>query len=96
MSLVLAHAGSDGGGFLLLFLPVGGMLVVGLLLVFLPVTASQFDRADPDAEGEDGEDLARRLLGEEEARQLHARGRRRRAMRRRALRRTLADRQGER
>ncbi len=88
-NLVLAHAGSDGGAVLLLFLPAGGMLLVGLLLVFLPLTASQFDRPDPDP---DDEDLARRLLGEEEARQLHARGRRRRAMRRRAVRRARANR----
>jgi hypothetical protein len=84
--LILAHAGdTDGALFLLLFAPAGLMLLVGLLLVFLPLTSSPFDQPPPREE-----DLADRLLGEEEARRLRSQGRRRRGLRRRALRDHLA------
>jgi hypothetical protein len=84
--LILAHAGdTDGALFLLLFAPAGLMLLVGLLLVFLPLTASPFDRPPPREE-----DLADRVLGEEEARRLRSQGRRRRGLRRRAVRAHLA------
>jgi len=87
--LILAHAGGgDGALFLLLFLPAGAMLLIGLLLVFLPLTISPFDQPTPG----DEDDLANRLLGEEEARRLRSQGRRRRGLRRRALRQHLARR----
>jgi hypothetical protein len=86
---ILAHAGGgDGALFLLLFLPAGAMLLAGLLLVFLPLTASPFDQAA----ARDEDDLAERLLGEEEARRLRSQGRRRRSLRRLAVRRNLTGR----
>jgi hypothetical protein len=86
---ILAHAGdADGALVLLLFLPAGAMLLAGLLLVFLPLTASPFDQ--PVVRDED--DLAEHLLGEEEARQVRTRGRRQRSLRRLAVRRHLASR----
>jgi hypothetical protein len=86
---ILAHAGdADGALVLLLFLPAGAMLLAGLLLVFLPLTVSPFDR--PVVRDED--DLAEQLLGEEEARRLRSRGRRQRSLRRLAVRRQVAGR----
>jgi hypothetical protein len=86
--LILAHAGdADGALVLLLFVPAGVMLLIGLLLVFLPLTVSPYDQPSVREE-----DLADRLLGEEEARRLRSQGRRRRGMRRRVLREHLASR----
>ncbi len=91
MHAILAHGGdTDGALFLLLFIPAGAMLLGGLLLVFLPLTASPFDQ--PAARDQD--DLAARVLGDEEARRVRSQGRRRRSLRRRELRRHLARKVG--
>jgi hypothetical protein len=82
---VIAHNAGGGLG-LLAFLPAGLLLLVGLVLMISPVV-SQTGR--PVRE-EDEDDLANRLLGEEEARELRRRARRRRALRRRTLRAALS------
>ncbi len=84
MEVVIAH-GSGGGLGLLAFFPVGLLLLVGLVLMFSPIV-SQTGR--PVRE-EDEDDLANRVLGEEEAREFHRRARRQRAVRRRTLRAAL-------
>jgi hypothetical protein len=89
MEVIIAH-GSGGALGLLAFLPVGLLLLVGLVLMLSPV-ASQTDR--PVRE-KDEDDLANRLLGEEEAQMLRKHGRRRRAVRRRVLRRALPGKLG--
>ena len=81
MEVVIAH-GSGGGLGILAFFPAGLLLLVGLVLVFSPI-ATQSGRP---VQQEDEDDLANRLLGEEEARDLRRRSRRRRAVRRRSLR----------
>ncbi len=80
MEVIIAH-GAGGGLGLLAFAPVGLLLLVGLVLMFSPVI-SQVGRPTPPEVDED-DDLAR-LLGEEEAREVRKRARRRRAVRRRA------------
>jgi hypothetical protein len=88
MEVVIAHAGGALG--LLAFLPAGLLLLVGLVLVFSPI-ATQSGRP---VQQEDEDDLANRLLGEEEAREFRRRSRRRRAVRRRTLRSALPSRLG--
>jgi hypothetical protein len=85
MEVIIAH-GSGGGLGLLAFFPAGLLLLLGLVLILSPV-ASQNGR--PVVREEDEDDLASRLLGEEQARELRRRGRRRRAVRRRTQRVTL-------
>jgi hypothetical protein len=80
MEVIVAH-GSGGGFGLLAFVPVGLLLAIGLVLMFSPIV-SQAGRPSPPEVDED--DLAFRVLGEEEARELRKRARRRRAVRRRA------------
>jgi hypothetical protein len=82
MEVIIAH-GSGGGLGLLAFLPAGLLLLVGLVLMLSPVV-SQTGR--PVVREEDEDDLANRLLGEEEAQRLRKQARRRRAVRRRTLR----------
>jgi hypothetical protein len=79
MQVIVAH-GPGGGLGLLAFVPVGFLLLVGLVVMFSPVV-SQSGRP---VSKEDEEDLANRLLGEEGARELRRRARRKRAVRRRA------------
>ncbi len=81
LAMILAHAGGDDGMlFLLAFAPVGVILLVGFVIVLRPVVTSM---GQPE---ERKEDLADRLLGEEEARRVRSQARRRRGMRRRRLR----------
>src|SRR6266540_4236701 len=82
MEVVIAH-GSGGGLGLLAFFPVGLLLLVGLVLMFSPIV-SQTGRPVREED-----DLANRVLGEEEAREFHRRARRQRAVRRRTLRAAL-------
>jgi hypothetical protein len=82
MEVVIAHGG--GGLGILAFFPAGLLLLVGLVLVFSPIASQS---GQPVRE-EDEDDLANRLLGEEEAREFRRRSRRRRAVRRRTLRAT--------
>lgn len=89
MEVILAHGSGGGLGLLALF-PAGLLLLVGLVVMLSPVV-SQVGR--PVRE-EDEDDLAHRLLGEEEARELHRQSRRRRAMRRRTWRTALSGKQG--
>ncbi|HEX8862304.1 MAG TPA: hypothetical protein VGC06_25065 [Actinomycetes bacterium] len=88
MQVIVAH-GPGGGLGLLAFVPVGFLLLVGLVLMFSPVV-SQSGRPVPK---EDEDDLANQLLGEEGARELRRRARRKRAVRRRT-RRAGSGRQG--
>jgi hypothetical protein len=89
MEVVIAH-GAGGGLGILAFFPAGLLLLVGLVLVFSPIATQS---GQPVRE-EDEDDLANRLLGDEEARDLRRRSRRRRAVRRRTLRANLPTRPG--
>lgn len=81
MHAIVAH-GPGGGLGLLAFVPVGFLLLVGLVLMISPVV-SEIGRPSPK---EDEDDLANRVLGEEGARELRRRARRKRAVRRRTRR----------
>jgi hypothetical protein len=81
MHAFVAH-GPGGGLGLLAFLPVGFLLLVGLVLMISPVV-SEIGRPAPK---EDEDDLANQVLGEDEARELRRRARRKRAVRRRSRR----------
>lgn len=89
MEVIIAH-GSGGGLGLLAFLPAGLLLLVGLVLMLSPVVS----QAGRPAREEDEDDLANRLLGEEEALELRRRARRRRAVHRRTLRAALSGKLG--
>jgi hypothetical protein len=69
-----------GGGSILYLLPTLAILLLGILFIF---GANRFhrDRSTPPEGQED--DLAAKVLGDEEARELHRRARRRRALARR-------------
>jgi hypothetical protein len=71
-----------GGGSILYFLPTLAFLVLGILFIF-GSNRFQGGRSSP-REGQD-DDLAAKVLGDEEAQELHRRARRRRALRGRAL-----------
>jgi hypothetical protein len=90
LALVVAHGGGadSGAGFLLLVLPTGLILLSGLLLIFGPIV----NQAGQPPPRRDQDDLASRVLGEDEARELRATARRQRALRRRALRQALTGR----
>ncbi len=90
MEVVIAH-GSGGGLGLLAFFPAGLLLLIGLVLMISPVV-SQTGR--PVVREEDEDDLASRVLGEEEALELRRRARRRRAVRRRTLRAAVSGKLG--
>lgn len=77
MHAIVAHDAGGGLG-LLAFVPVGFLLLVGLVLMISPVV-SEIGRPTPK---EDEDDLANQVLGEEGARELRRRARRRRAVRR--------------
>jgi hypothetical protein len=71
-----------GGGSILYFLPTLAFLVLGILFIF---RANRFQSSQsPPREGQE-DDLAAKVLGDEEAQQLHRRARRKRALRRRNL-----------
>jgi hypothetical protein len=89
MEVIVAH-GPGGGLGLLAFLPAGLLLLVGLVLMLSPVVS----QAGRPVREEDEDDLANRLLGEEEARELRRRARRKRATRRRTRRASLSAKQG--
>jgi hypothetical protein len=83
LAMILAHAGGDDGTlFLLAFAPVGVILLVGFVIVLRPVVNSIGQPQPVKRE----EDLADRLLGEEEAQRMRSRSRRRRGIRRRLVR----------
>lgn len=78
MHAIVAHG--PGGAFgLLAFVPVGFLLLIGLVLMISPVV-SEIGRPSPK---EDEDDLANQVLGKEGARDMRRRARRRRAVRRR-------------
>ena len=71
-----------GGGSILYLLPTLAFLMLGILFIF---GSNRFRGGQsPPREGQE-DDLAAKVLGEEEARELHRRARRRRALRRRAV-----------
>jgi hypothetical protein len=78
MAVVLAR----GGESILYFLPTLAFLVLGILFIF-GANRSRSGRSAPREGQED--DLAAKVLGDEEAQELHRRTRRERALRRRAL-----------
>ncbi len=81
LAMILAHAGGeDGTLFLLAFAPVGVILLIGFVIVLRPVVNSMGQPQPRE------EDLADRLLGEEEAQRVRSQNRRRRGIRRRVLR----------
>lgn len=89
LAMILAHAGGeDGTLFLLAFAPVGVILLVGFVIVLRPVVNAIGQPQPRERE----EDLADRLLGEEEAERVRSQGRRRRGVRRRLVRAHLARR----
>jgi hypothetical protein len=71
-----------GGGSILYFLPTLAFLVLGLLFI-LRVNRMPGGQSPPREGQED--DLAAKVLGDEEAQELHRRARRKRALRRRNL-----------
>jgi hypothetical protein len=71
-----------GGGSILYFLPTLVFLVLGLLFIF---GSNRFQDGQPAPREGQEDDLAAKVLGDEEAQELHRRARRRRALRRRAL-----------
>jgi hypothetical protein len=73
-----------GGGSILYFLPTLAFLLLGLLVIF------RLNRQPPPREGPE-DDLAAKVLGDEEAQELHRRSRRKRALRRRDLDRRRRD-----
>ncbi len=80
MEVIIAH-GSGGGLGILAFFPVGLLLLVGLVLMFSPIVSQT---SSPVRE-EDEDDVANRVLGEEEAREWRRRARRKRAVVRRRM-----------
>jgi hypothetical protein len=69
-----------GGGSILYFLPTLAFLLLGILFIF---RANRLQSGQsPPHEGQE-DDLAAKVLGDEEAQELHRRARRRRALRRR-------------
>jgi hypothetical protein len=73
-----------GGGSILYFLPTLAFLVLGMLFI-LRINRLPGDQSPPREGQED--DLAAKVLGDEEAQELHRRARRKRALRRRNLKR---------
>ncbi len=67
-----------GGGSILYFLPTLAFLLLGMLFIL------RANRQPPPREGQE-DDLAAKVLGDEEAQELHRRARRKRALRRRNL-----------
>lgn len=76
---MLAHAADASGWGMLAFIPVGFLLLVGMILVLRPVVSGITGTEEPQ---EEADDLAAQLLGPDEARELRRKARRRRAVHR--------------
>ena len=86
---MLAHAADASGWGMLAFIPVGFLLLVGLIIVLRPVVTGI-----AGTEEREEDDLASQLLGADAARELRRKARRRRAVhriRRRASTTTTSD-----
>jgi hypothetical protein len=71
-----------GGGSILYFLPTLAFLMLGLLFIF---GSNRFHGGQSAPREGQEDDLAAKVLGDEEGQELHRRARRRRALRRRAM-----------
>ena len=74
---MLAHAADASGWGMLAFIPVGFLLLVGLIIVLRPVVTGI-----AGTEEREEDDLASQLLGADAARELRRKARRRRAVHR--------------
>lgn len=90
MAGLLLSEGGLGAAGLLLILPGVLLLLVGFVFVLRPII-SDADRPDRGPREEGKEDVASKLLGEEEAQELRKQVRRRRAVRRHAQRMDSAE-----